>query len=210
MAIADPPEPDATKYPAGVNKALKRAVEFLVASAVLGAVAACDIPEPDHAEREAWEANQANAAAAAADEPEVAPEPLSADPPGTRWETGASGEGASLILVTRSGERRLVLFCRPRSGVVLVNVPRFHPLRDPLPLRLSSGGTALDLTSGVQADPRRGGVSVLTQLTPDLGALFTRLEPITVSYGAWQSGPHGAIMPEIARGFVSACSPASG
>ena len=169
------------------------------------------MPEPDRAEREALEANQAmaNSAAALPAEPEVPPEPLPEDPPGTRWETAASGEGASLLLLAPDGERQLLLFCRPRSGMVLVNLPRFRAIRDVHPVRLSTATAAIELAGNPRADPRRGGVSATTPLTPELDSLLTRLEPISVTYGGWSSGPHSEIMPEIARGFVAACSPVS-
>lgn len=213
MAIVNPPEPEATIYRGRVNKPLKSSAEFLLGCLLAGALAGCDVPEPDRAEREAWEANQAaaNAAAAAAlAEPEVPPAALAEDPRGTRWETAASGEGASLLLLTPRGERRLVLFCRTRSGMVLVNVPRFHAVREPQPMRLATQSGSIDLAGDPRADPRRGGVSAMTPLTAELSALLGRLEPISVTYGGWSSGPHGEIMPEIARGFVAACSPVSG
>jgi hypothetical protein len=200
----DPPRPQRRAYRRPVNIRLK----LLAAAALSLAAAACDLPEPDRAEREAWEANQAaaNAARAAAPvEPAVPPEPLPDDPPGTRWETAASGEGAGLILASRSGERRLVLFCRPRSGMVLVNAPRFHRLDTGEPLTLASGGVTVALASEVLPDSRRGGVSATAPLASELSDLLRSRDPITLAYGGWSSGPHGPIMPEIAQAFIAAC-----
>ena len=183
-------------------------MEILLGVGVSASVAACDPPRPDGPGR-GGNAAAANTTASLPVEPEVPPRALAEDPSGTRWETGASGEGASLLLLTPRRQRRLVFFCRPRSGMVLVNAPRFHALRERQPMRLSTGGGGIDLSGDPRPDPGRGGVSAVTPLTPELAALLTRLEPITITYGGWTSGPHVEIMPEIARGFVSACSQAS-
>lgn len=167
---------------------------------------ACDTPEPHPAKREAPETNQAAVDPAAAPvAPEPMPEPLPDDPPGTRWETAASGEGAGLILATGGGERRLVLFCRPRSDEILVNAPRFRSVGTDEPLTLQSGGVSVPLASKVLPDPRRGGVSATVPLDEQLSDLLRSREPISLGYGGWSSGPHGAIMPEIAQGFIAAC-----
>jgi len=189
-------------YFEGVKKRLRLAVAAVAASAL----ASCGVAGPDRAEREAWDDDQAAAPAPAPAPPPAPPHgPLDPDPPGTRWETAASGEGASLVLLTPAGERHLTLFCRPRSGEVVVNVPRFSPVAGQELLSFGAAGRTLALIADPRGDAERGGVSALTPVTEELSQMLTSLEPMSAGYASQTSGPHVEMAPEIARGFLAAC-----
>jgi|GEM_PF-629963 len=169
------------------------------------ALAACESREPDPTSGNAAD-SAAPAAAAGTSAPDAAGANQAVAKAGdtARWDLQSSGEGAALVLPTSAGGTAIRLFCPSRSGRILVNVPSFRPVGSEERLSFGSDGNAHALVADTRGDRQRGGVTGAGAVPADLGALVGG--PISASYGAQRSGPHPAPPPDLARGFVAACT----
>lgn len=122
------------------------------------------------------------------------------------WDIASSGEGVALVLA--AGDRTTVrLFCPAASGRILVNVPTFHPIGSEERLSFGSGGAVEALVADTRGDSQRGGVSGTGAVPGNLPALIAG--PLSVNYGAQNSGPHPAPPRQLARAFAGACREAA-
>jgi len=137
----------------------------------------------------------------------VAPAPApAADAPAAgeaRWDLQSSGEGIALVLLSRSGDATIRLFCPSAADQLLVNVPGFRPIGSEERLSFGGGGEVVALVADTSGDARRGGVSGTGAVPDELAALIAGL--VSASYGAQTSGPHPAPPADQARAFVAAC-----
>ena len=180
---------------------------------LLALLASCSEPRPS---QEAEPAPAATGQRPTAPEPKPPPaaEPkaaagaapvLPAPEPSTRWETLASGEGASLFLAHahRGGERALTLFCRARSDDLLVNVPAFRAVGSEERMTFGSGGTAITLVADPAGDRARGGVSGAGPVPSELAAILRG--EVAVNYGSQDVGPFAPPPPPLAETFLAGC-----
>lgn len=124
--------------------------------------------------------------------------------PAPAWEVAASGDGASLSLV--SGDSRAASFFCPRgSGELLVNVPAFRPVASEERMSLGSGGTVVALVADTAGDARRGGVTGRGPVPAELETILAGAEGIGVNYGAQNGGPYPRPPAGLARRFAAAC-----
>lgn len=135
---------------------------------------------------------------------QVPPEPAAADDPsGAGWDLVSSGEGVALVFPAE-GEVRMRLFCPADEDRILVNVPAFRPVGSEERLSFGSGGAVEALVADTRGDALRGGVSGTGAVPGNLGALLGG--PVSVNYGAQNSGPHPPPPAGLVRGFVRACN----
>ena len=120
------------------------------------------------------------------------------------WDLQSSGEGVALAFPA-SGETAAVrLFCPAGAKRLIVNVPAFRPIGSEERLSFGSGGEAHALVADPRfGDAQRGGVTGEGAVPANLGALISG--PVSVSYGAQNSGPHPAPPQNLAAAFVAAC-----
>lgn len=124
---------------------------------------------------------------------------------GRRWDLQSSGEGVALALL--DGDRTIVrLFCPAGKHRLLVNLPGFRPVGSEERMSIGSGGEVAVLVADSRGDPQRGGVSATGPVPDNLAALIAG--PVSVNYGAQDSGPHPAIPAQSARAFAAACAEA--
>jgi len=129
-----------------------------------------------------------------------------ADVAAPAWDLASSGEGVALVLA--AGDRTTVrLFCPAGSGRILVNVPAFRPIGSEERLSFGSGGEVEALVADTRGDRQRGGVSGTGAVPDNLSALIAG--PVSVNYGAQNSGPHPAPPPQLAQAFAGACAETS-
>ena len=133
--------------------------------------------------------------------PPQADQPLPPDQPAA-WDLAASDEG-TVLLFPATGDAVIRLFCPAGKGEILVNVPALRPIGSEERLSFGSGGNVEALVADTRGDSQRGGVSGTGAVPGNLGALIGG--PISVNYGAQNSGPHPAPPPELARAFIAAC-----
>lgn len=119
------------------------------------------------------------------------------------WDLQSSGEGAALV-VASGGAAALRLFCPAGERKLVVNVPAFRPIGSEERLSFGSGGEAMALVADSRGDSQRGGVTGEGDLPADLVALLSG--PVSASYGAQVSGPHGAPPAQSVRAFAAACA----
>lgn len=124
------------------------------------------------------------------------------DPSGRGWDLQSSSEGAALVF-PGSGATAVRLFCPAGANRILVNVPAFRPIGSEERLTFGSGGNAHALVADTRGDRLRGGVSGTGAGPGNLAALIGG--PVSVSYGAQNSGPHPAPPVDLARAFAAAC-----
>ena len=146
------------------------------------------------------DALSANAADNGAAEPAPGP---SAEP---GWDLQSSGEGVALALAGPSGTTAVRLFCPAGKHRLLVNVPGFRPVGSEERMSFGSGGDAVALVADSRGDAGRGGVSATGPVPDNLAALLAG--PVSVNYGAQDSGPHPAPPAQAARAFAAACAEA--
>lgn len=150
--------------------------------------------------------NAANAAASASSPSEPAPtgNAMASAAPG--WDLQSSGEGVALVLGAEDGKTAIRLFCPAGEDGLLVNVPAFRPIGSEERLSFGSGGAVVALVADTRGDAQRGGVSGTGEVPDNLAALVGG--PLSVNYGAQDSGPHPAPPANLARSFVAACGEA--
>lgn len=124
-------------------------------------------------------------------------------PRASRWALQSAGEGTALALLDTSGSTVLRLFCASGTKRLLVNVPAFKPIGSEERLSFGGGGDVVALVADTRGDPLRGGVSGVGEAPPNLGALLSA--PLSASYGAQTSGPHGPPSADDATALVKAC-----
>ena len=151
-------------------------------------------------------------AASAASEGAVAPArpgaaAAPAKPAALAWSLRSSASGEALVVSGEGDRVAMRLFCPAGEGRLLVNVQAFQPVGSEERLSFGSGGEVVALVADPRGDPGRGGVSGVGPVPANLAALLAG--PTSASYGAQRSGPHPAPPPELARGFATACRPAS-
>jgi uncharacterized membrane protein len=95
------------------------------------------------------------------------------------------------------------LFCPARKDEILVNIPGFRPIGSEERLSFGSGGAVHVLVADTRGDRQRGGVSGTGAVPGNLATLIGG--PVSVNYGAQNSGPHPAPPPDLARAFAAAC-----
>lgn len=123
-----------------------------------------------------------------------------------RWDLQSSGEGTALALMAGSGATVVRLFCPLAKRVLLVNVPAFRAVGSEERLSFGSGGEVTALVADSRGDAQRGGVSATGPVPDNLAALIGG--PVSINYGAQNSGPHPAPPAQPAREFAAACSEA--
>ena len=163
----------------------------------LALLAACNSQSSDKAEPAADDTSSAATP--------VPPQPNETSPPdqpAAAWDLASSGEGASLVFPA-FGDPAIRLFCPARKGEILVNIPAFRPIGSEERLSFGSGGAVHTLVADTSGDRQRGGVSGTGAVPGNLGALIGG--PVSVNYGAQNSGPHPAPPQELARAFIAAC-----
>uniref|UniRef100_UPI00359338EF hypothetical protein n=1 Tax=Parasphingorhabdus sp. TaxID=2709688 RepID=UPI00359338EF len=152
----------------------------------LALLAACDSQSPRDADPAADAASPATTPAPS--QPSEAPTP---GQPAAAWDLIASGEGASLVFPAPGSEgtaATIRLFCPARSSEILVNVPAFRPIGSEERLSFGSGSAVHALVADTKGDRQRGGVSGTGTVPAGLAALIGG--PVSVNYGAQNSGPH--------------------
>jgi uncharacterized membrane protein len=133
-----------------------------------------------------------------------APRGSSAGEESARWDSAASGEGASLFLARSGSDQRvLTLFCPAGSGDLLVNVPGFRPVGSEERMSFGSGGTVVTLVADPRGDRGRGGVSASGPLPGELPRILRG--PVAVNYGAQNAGPYAAPPAGLAGNFLAGC-----
>jgi len=162
----------------------------------LALLAACNSQSSDKADPAADDSSSA-----------ATPAPSQSDdtPPAAQpaaWDLAASGEGTALVFPA-SGDPAIRLFCPARSGEILVNIPAFRPIGSEERLSFGSGSAVHALVADTRGDRQRGGVSGTGAVPAGLGALIGG--PVSVNYGAQNSGPHPAPPPDLTRAFIAAC-----
>lgn len=125
------------------------------------------------------------------------------DGAGEGWDLQSSDEGVALAMLSGSGGTDVRLFCTAEGNELLVNVPAFRPVDSEERLSFGSGGEVVALVADTRGDARRGGVSGTGVVPGNLAALVGG--PISVNYGAQNSGPHPAPPSGLASAFVAAC-----
>jgi uncharacterized membrane protein len=133
----------------------------------------------------------------------VAPAPEPGVEPIAGWDLQSSGEGTALALLSGSGAASIRLFCPSGAKRLLVNVADFKPVGSEERMTFGSRGEAATLVADPRGDAQRGGVSGTGDVPADLPALIAG--PISVNYGAQNSGPHPAAPARLSRAFVAAC-----
>ena len=123
-----------------------------------------------------------------------------------RWGLQSSGEGVALALLDATGESVVRLFCAAGKHRLLVNVPAFRAVASEERMTFGSGGEAATLVADSRGDAQRRGVSATGPVPDNLAALVAG--PISVNYGAQDSGPHPAPPVQSARAFAAACAEA--
>lgn len=118
-----------------------------------------------------------------------------------RWDIAAGERGVTLALLSGPGGPPLRLFCPSERDELHLHVAAFRPVGSEERMTFGSGGTVETLV----ADPATpgGGVRAAGRVPGNLPALIGG--PVSVNYGAQDSGPHPAPPPVLARRFVSAC-----
>jgi uncharacterized membrane protein len=129
------------------------------------------------------------------------PEPTAA-PAAPAWDLVSSGEGVALVTPAK-GNPAVRLFCPAGENEILVNVPAFRPIGSEERLTFGSDGNAHALVADTRGDRLRGGVSGTGAVPRNLGGLLGG--PVSVSYGAQNSGPYPAPPDSLARAFIGAC-----
>ena len=172
-------------------------------------LAACDgredagAPDTGNAAASANDSGIANAAAAPdAADPDAAPGNVAApEPAGAGWRLSSGRDGATLALASASGGTALRFFCPAAKSELRLHVSGLRPVGSEERMTFGTGGTAETLV----ADPRTrgGGVSAAGAVPKNLAALLDG--PVSVNYGAQNSGPHPAPPAHLKRPFVSAC-----
>jgi uncharacterized membrane protein len=119
------------------------------------------------------------------------------------WALQASGEGVALVL-SMGGAAAVRLFCPAQAKRLIVNVPAFRPIGSEERMSFGTGGDAEALVADPRGDAQRGGVTGSGGVPANLAALIAG--PVSVSYGAQSSGPHGAPPPNLAAEFVAGCA----
>lgn len=135
--------------------------------------------------------------APASNEPEAAA-------PALEWTLQEQGNGATLALVTESGDAEMRLIC-PGKDELLVNVPGFRTVGSEERMTLGQGGTVETLVADPSGDTQRGGVTGRGPVPDNLDALLSG--QVAANYGAQDSGPHPPLPAELVRQFVDACQP---
>jgi uncharacterized membrane protein len=172
----------------------------LLAASLL--LAACGGDTAVEAPRDMGDAAADPAAAATPGEPS----PAATDPVAPGWDLVASGEGAALIYPASgpgTSSAAIRLYCPADANRLLVNVPAFRPVGSEERMTFGSGGQAHTLVADTRGDRQRGGVSGTGPVPNNLGALIGG--PISVNYGAQNSGPHPAPPRALASGFLAGC-----
>lgn len=122
----------------------------------------------------------------------------------SNWELLSSGEGVALALGTPGRPAIVRLFCPSAEDRLKVNVQSFRPIGSEERLTIGTGKYAATLVADTRGDPDLGGVSGTGGVPDNLAALFKG--PISVNYGAQNSGPHIAPAQNLAKDFVTACN----
>jgi uncharacterized membrane protein len=156
-------------------------------------VAGCGSPEGDTNSSQADSVDATSNAMAPTDAPSTA----------LQWDLQASGEGTALALIATSGAATVRLFCPSESDSILVNVSAFEPVGSEERMAVGSGGNSLTLVADPRGDPQRGGVSGTGEVPDNLGSLLAG--PLSINYGAQNSGPHPAPPAGLTSKFVAAC-----
>jgi uncharacterized membrane protein len=125
-----------------------------------------------------------------------------------RWDLQSSGEGVALAFLTAGETAAVRMFCPAGARQLIVNVPAFRPIASEERLSFGSGGEAHALVADPRGDAQRGGVTGTGAVPGDLAALISG--PISVSYGAQNSGPHPAPPQNLAAAFAAACADQQG
>lgn len=123
--------------------------------------------------------------------------------PGPGWDLQSAGEGAALALLAADGATMVRLFCPARKRRLLVNVPAFRAVGSEERMSLGSGGEAVALVADSRGDAQLGGVTATIPTPDNLAALIGG--PVSVNYGAQNSGPHPGPPARLVRAFAAAC-----
>lgn len=120
-----------------------------------------------------------------------------------RWDLQSNDEGVALALLSAGETVAVRLFCAADAKQLIVNVPAFRPIGSEERMSFGSGDDAHVLVADPRGDAQRGGVTGRGAVPGNLVALISG--PVSVSYGAQNSGPHSAPPANLVASFVGAC-----
>ena len=120
-------------------------------------------------------------------------------PAAAGWNLTAGTDGTTLAFA--AGGTALRFFCPAGGKELRLHVAGFRPVGSEERMTFGTGGTAETLVADTRT--RGGGVSAAGAVPKNLAALLDG--PVSVNYGAQNSGPHPAPPAHLRRPFVSAC-----